>query len=168
MFSFPPQIFVFHVLFSPKFSTFPFALHSLLRSKYSTSPAIRCSVRVHCSVLLSNFPLASFSLLRACCSVRLENQSTIGAKDSTSSPDYRSTPASRVHWTKIPHQSLFFLLHGRNPFNPFPGSSPIPARIGCKKMFTGFEEGLRDMKPRGKRRLIIPPELGSPGEYFSS
>ncbi|CAA0841659.1 Probable CCR4-associated factor 1 homolog 9 [Striga hermonthica] len=31
---------------------------------------------------------------------------------------------------------LFFLLHGWNPFNPFPGSSPIPTRIGCKKMFT--------------------------------
>lgn len=27
---------------------------------------------------------------------------------------------------------------------------------------TGFEEGIRDMKPGGKRRIIIPPELGPP------
>ncbi|KAI3751663.1 hypothetical protein L2E82_22754 [Cichorium intybus] len=26
----------------------------------------------------------------------------------------------------------------------------------------GFEEGIRDMKPGGKRRIIIPPELGPP------
>ncbi|KAL5658955.1 hypothetical protein ACJX0J_032118, partial [Zea mays] len=27
---------------------------------------------------------------------------------------------------------------------------------------SGFEEGIRDMKPGGKRRIIIPPELGPP------
>ena len=29
-------------------------------------------------------------------------------------------------------------------------------------MDSGFEEGIRDMKPGGKRRIIIPPELGPP------
>lgn len=26
----------------------------------------------------------------------------------------------------------------------------------------GFEMGIRDMKPGGRRRIIIPPELGPP------
>lgn len=30
----------------------------------------------------------------------------------------------------------------------------------------GFEEGIRDMKPGGKRRIIIPPELGPPVSLF--
>ncbi|KAK3125037.1 hypothetical protein QOZ80_7BG0599210 [Eleusine coracana subsp. coracana] len=35
----------------------------------------------------------------------------------------------------------------------------------------GFEEGIRDMKPGGKRRIIIPPELGppvGPSTFFSA
>ncbi|OEL21576.1 Peptidyl-prolyl cis-trans isomerase FKBP20-2, chloroplastic, partial [Dichanthelium oligosanthes] len=36
---------------------------------------------------------------------------------------------------------------------------------------SGFEEGIRDMKPGGRRRIIIPPELGppvGPSTFFSA
>ncbi|KAF8700832.1 hypothetical protein HU200_034196 [Digitaria exilis] len=39
-----------------------------------------------------------------------------------------------------------------------PGKSQLILDIGT----SGFEEGIRDMKPGGKRRIIIPPELGPP------
>lgn len=32
--------------------------------------------------------------------------------------------------------------------------------------YAGFEEGMRDMRPGGKRRIIIPPELGPPVSYI--
>lgn len=35
-------------------------------------------------------------------------------------------------------------------------------------MIAGFEEGIRDMRPGGKRRIIIPPELGPPVSVLKS
>uniref|UniRef100_M0ZYZ9 peptidylprolyl isomerase n=3 Tax=Solanoideae TaxID=424551 RepID=M0ZYZ9_SOLTU len=43
--------------------------------------------------------------------------------------------------------------------------------MGTKALVPGFEEGIRDMRPGGKRRIIIPPELGppvGPSTFFSS
>lgn len=34
-------------------------------------------------------------------------------------------------------------------------------------MYTGFEEGIGDMRPGGKRRMIIPPELGPPVGFLN-
>ena len=50
-------------------------------------------------------------------------------------------------------------------------NTPAKARLGMKGMIPGFEEGLSTMKPGGKRRIIVPPELGppvGPATFFSS
>ncbi|GJN07405.1 hypothetical protein PR202_ga25234 [Eleusine coracana subsp. coracana] len=53
--------------------------------------------------------------------------------------------------------------------SPKDGQQVLPPRH-CKLFMyidtSGFEEGIRDMKPGGKRRIIIPPELGPPVSHF--
>lgn len=44
-------------------------------------------------------------------------------------------------------------------------------RIGIQGLIPGFEMGIRTMKPGGKRRIIVPPELGppvGPSTFFSA
>ncbi|KAK6920361.1 FKBP-type peptidyl-prolyl cis-trans isomerase domain [Dillenia turbinata] len=48
---------------------------------------------------------------------------------------------------------------------------PARIRLGTNALVPGFEEGIKDMRPGGKRRIIIPPELGppvGPSTFFSS
>jgi hypothetical protein len=39
---------------------------------------------------------------------------------------------------------------------------PAETRIGIKGMIAGFEEGIKTMRVGGKRRVIVPPDLGPP------
>lgn len=60
---------------------------------------------------------------------------------------------------------------GRKVDSSYQQGQPAKTRIGINAMIPGFEEGLRTMKPGGKRRLIIPPELGppvGPSTFFSA
>lgn len=60
---------------------------------------------------------------------------------------------------------------GRRIDSTYLQGSPAKVRLGNKALVPGFEEGIKDMKPGGKRRLIIPPELGppvGPSTFFSS
>uniref|UniRef100_A0A0E0DE14 peptidylprolyl isomerase n=1 Tax=Oryza meridionalis TaxID=40149 RepID=A0A0E0DE14_9ORYZ len=66
---------------------------------------------------------------------------------------------------------------GRRIDSTYIQGSPAKIRLGNKTLVpgkhdtAGFEEGIRDMKPGGKRRIIIPPELGppvGPSTFFSA
>ncbi|GLI61967.1 hypothetical protein VaNZ11_004533, partial [Volvox africanus] len=48
---------------------------------------------------------------------------------------------------------------------------PAQTRLGVGGMIPGFEEGIKTMKPGGKRRIIVPPALGppvGPSTFFSA
>ncbi|XP_031287704.1 peptidyl-prolyl cis-trans isomerase FKBP20-2, chloroplastic [Pistacia vera] len=60
---------------------------------------------------------------------------------------------------------------GRRIDSTYIQGSPAKIRMGTKALVPGFEEGIQDMRPGGKRRIIIPPELGppvGPSTFFSS
>ncbi|XP_057810539.1 peptidyl-prolyl cis-trans isomerase FKBP20-2, chloroplastic isoform X2 [Salvia miltiorrhiza] len=60
---------------------------------------------------------------------------------------------------------------GRRIDSTYLQGSPAKVRLGTNGLIPGFEEGIRDMKPGGKRRIIVPPELGppvGPSTFFSS
>ena len=49
--------------------------------------------------------------------------------------------------------------------------APASTRLGINGMIPGFELGLKDMQPGGRRRIIVPPELGpptGPATFFSA
>ncbi|XP_010052984.3 peptidyl-prolyl cis-trans isomerase FKBP20-2, chloroplastic [Eucalyptus grandis] len=60
---------------------------------------------------------------------------------------------------------------GRRIDSTYLQGSPAKIRMGTNGLVPGFEEGIQDMRPGGKRRIIIPPELGppvGPSTFFSS
>ncbi|XP_078447918.1 FKBP-like peptidyl-prolyl cis-trans isomerase family protein [Wolffia australiana] len=60
---------------------------------------------------------------------------------------------------------------GRRIDSTYIQGSPAKIRMGTKVLVPGFEEGIRDMRPGGRRRIIIPPELGppvGPSTFFSA
>ncbi|MCE3050125.1 hypothetical protein HAX54_046506 [Datura stramonium] len=57
---------------------------------------------------------------------------------------------------------------GRRIDSTYLQGSPAKIRMGTKALVPGFEEGIRDMRPGGKRRIIIPPELGPPVSVLKS
>ena len=48
---------------------------------------------------------------------------------------------------------------------------PSQTRMGINGLIPGFEMGIKTMKPGGKRRVVVPPELGppvGPSTFFSA
>ena len=49
--------------------------------------------------------------------------------------------------------------------------APASTRLGINGMIPGFELGLKEMRVGGKRRIVVPPELGpptGPATFFSA
>ena len=50
-------------------------------------------------------------------------------------------------------------------------NAPASTRLGINGMIPGFEEGLKGMREGGRRRVVVPPELGpptGPATFFSA
>jgi FKBP-type peptidyl-prolyl cis-trans isomerase len=43
-----------------------------------------------------------------------------------------------------------------------PQGRPAETRLGINGMIPGFEAGVKSMRVGGRRRVIVPPELGPP------
>lgn len=60
---------------------------------------------------------------------------------------------------------------GRRIDSSYQQGRPAKTRMGINGLVPGIEEGIQTMKPGGKRRIIVPPELGppvGPSTFFSS
>ncbi|KAL3683366.1 hypothetical protein R1sor_001388 [Riccia sorocarpa] len=60
---------------------------------------------------------------------------------------------------------------GRRVDSSYQQGQPARTRVGIKGMIPGFEEGIKSMRSGGKRRIIIPPDLGppvGPSTFFSA
>ncbi|CAL1388806.1 unnamed protein product [Linum trigynum] len=60
---------------------------------------------------------------------------------------------------------------GRRIDSTYLQGSPAKIRMGTNALVPGFEQGIGEMRPGGKRRIIIPPELGppvGPSTFFSA
>ncbi|KAG6546656.1 hypothetical protein Mapa_011845 [Marchantia paleacea] len=60
---------------------------------------------------------------------------------------------------------------GRRVDSSYQQGQPARTRVGIKGMIPGFEEGIKSMRTGGKRRIIIPPDLGppvGPSTFFSA
>ncbi|MEW5300686.1 MAG: hypothetical protein WDW36_003598 [Sanguina aurantia] len=73
-------------------------------------------------------------------------------------------------------QELIFQYTGYNESglvidSSYKNDRPAQTRLGVNGLIPGFEEGIRSMKAGGKRRIIVPPELGpptGPATFFSA
>ncbi|KDP28827.1 hypothetical protein JCGZ_14598 [Jatropha curcas] len=88
---------------------------------------------------------------------------------------YRDFEVGKGDCPKAGQQVTFHYIgyneSGRRIDSSYMQGSPAKIRMGTNALVPGFEEGIGDMRPGGKRRIIIPPELGppvGPSTFFSA
>ncbi|PPS09744.1 hypothetical protein GOBAR_AA10892 [Gossypium barbadense] len=88
---------------------------------------------------------------------------------------YRDYEVGKGDCPKAGQQVTFHYIgyneSGRRIDSTYLQGAPARIRMGTNAVVPGFEEGIRAMRPGGKRRIIIPPELGppvGPSTFFSS
>ncbi|XP_071691181.1 peptidyl-prolyl cis-trans isomerase FKBP20-2, chloroplastic isoform X1 [Rutidosis leptorrhynchoides] len=88
---------------------------------------------------------------------------------------YRDFEVGNGDFPKSGQQVTFHYIgyneSGRRIDSSYQQGTPAKIRMGTNALVPGFEEGIKDMKPGGKRRIIIPPELGppvGPSTFFSA
>lgn len=67
-------------------------------------------------------------------------------------PEVSAGQVAQVHYTG-------WLANGRQ-FDSSVGGSPFEFPVGQGQVIAGWDEGVAGMKTGGKRRLVIPPDLG--------
>jgi FKBP-type peptidyl-prolyl cis-trans isomerase len=67
-------------------------------------------------------------------------------------PAISAGQVAQVHYTG-------WLVNGKQ-FDSSVGGSPYEFAVGQRQVIDGWDEGVAGMKVGGKRRLVIPPELG--------
>lgn len=88
---------------------------------------------------------------------------------------YKDFEVGKGDYPKAGQQVIFHYVgyneSGRRIDSTYIQGSPAKVRLGTNGLVPGFEEGIQDMRPGGKRRIIIPPELGppvGPSTFFSA
>ena len=67
-------------------------------------------------------------------------------------PEVTAGQVAQVHYTG-------WLANGKQ-FDSSVGGSPLEFPVGQGRVIAGWDEGVAGMKTGGKRRLVIPPDLG--------
>lgn len=99
-------------------------------------------------------------------------------------PEYTVSPTGLIYWDISPgsgnpptagQQVIFHYIgfneSGRRIDSTYLQGRPAETRVGINGLIPGFEEGISSMKVGGRRRIIIPPELGpptGPSTFFSA
>ncbi|TYJ21529.1 hypothetical protein E1A91_A08G069200v1 [Gossypium mustelinum] len=88
------------------------------------------------------------------------------------SEDYRKSDSGLIYRDyEVTFHYIGYNESGRRIDSTYLQGAPARIRMGTNAVVPGFEEGIRAMRPGGKRRIIIPPELGppvGPSTFFSS